>query len=277
MKITVCLPTRGRPDKLKKSVGALMALASGNHEITYAIGIDHDDPATIDACKTMNGVTGYVMKRRGSLGSIVNTLAEKFPADVHISFADDVEMKEPGWDQHIADAVTEYPDSVMWLMAKVWIDGKIVNENPYAVVPKAWRDAAGYIFTDHFPFWHDDGWLEQVWHYARGTRQLLRIDVEITDDNAGKTHRLHDYIFWRCFYFSPRTEQKRLDEAARIAKALGWPAVEYPEQYQVPPPPMFTDWQIEHRSAGGERTPEYLQAFERAQRIYRGGDFAQQA
>src|ERR1043166_1141029 len=101
MKISVLLPSRGRPERLIKSVTALKDRASGNHEITYAIGCDHDDPATVRACIMLgDDVRAYVLKRRPSLGQIVNVLAEQTPADVYLSYADDIEMHEPGWDQH---------------------------------------------------------------------------------------------------------------------------------------------------------------------------------
>lgn len=276
MKISVLLPSRGRPEKLTKSIRALQNLASGNHEIVYAIGCDNDDQATIRACIELgDGIRAYVMKRRPSLGSIVNILAEQNPSDVYCSYADDVEMMEPGWDQHVADAVEAHPDWVMWHNAKVYVDGALVNENPYAVVPEKWRAAAGKIFTDYFPYWHDDGWLQQVWFYAKGTHQWPVLDVDVRDDNAGKTHRLHDYPFWESFFWN--RDGERLAEAARIAEALGWPKVDNPEQYRIPRREMFTQWQLDHRSAGGDRTPEYLQAFERAKHIYMGGAVGQQA
>ena len=267
MKISVLIPSRGRPEQLIRSVRALQVLASGNHEISYVVGCDHDDPDTVKACIALgDGIRAYVLQRRPSLGQIVNILAEQNPAEVYCSYADDVEMLEPGWDQHVVDAVTDHPDWVLWFRAKVFVDGEVVAENPYAVVPEKWRKAAGRIFTDYFPYWHDDGWLDQVFRFARGTHNWFVVDVKLRDDNRGKTHRLHDYPFWESFFWE--RDGERLAEAARIAEALGWPAVEKPEQYRIPRRPMFTQWQLDNRSVGGERTPEYMQALERAKMIY---------
>jgi len=260
------IPSRGRPDKLTRSVEALKRLASGNHEITYAIGCDSDDPDTIRACVMLGaGVRAYVLKRRPSLGQIVNVLAEQVPADVYCSYTDDIEMLEPGWDQHIADAVEEHPDWVMWLRARV-----AHTFNLYAIIPEAWRKAAGRIFTDYFPYWHDDGWLMQVWHYAKGIDTWVALDVAVREmeATAGKTHRLHDFPYWQAFFAS--RDDERLEEAARIAKALGWPAVDRPERFKVVPIEEFTQEQLDQRSEGGPRTPEYMQALNRAKTLYAG-------
>jgi glycosyltransferase involved in cell wall biosynthesis len=269
MKISVLIPSRGRPETLVKSVMALQRLASGNHEIIYAIGADHDDPATVSACIPLGpSVRVHVLRRRGSLGQIVNILAEQCPADVYCSYADDIEMLEPGWDQHIADAVEQHPDWVMWLKANV-----ADRFNTYAIVPEKWRKAAGRIFTDYFPFWHDDGWLMQVDLYARGAEEWVALEVDVKEmgEMAGKTHRLfaEDFPFWQQFFWS--RDRERLEEAARIAKALGWPVVDHPERFRLIAVEEFTQVQLTQRSEGGVRTPEYMQAFERAKTIFAAG------
>jgi hypothetical protein len=164
--------------------------------------------------------------------------------------------------------VEGHPDWVMWLKGKVFVDGSLVGENPYGVIPEKWRKAAGRIYTDYFPYWHDDGWLDQTFCYAKGTKAWYVLEVELRDDNRGKTHRLHDFQFWQDFYWN--RDGERLRDAARIARVLGWPAVDNPEQYRRPRLPMFTKEQLDQRSVGGERSPEYMQAYQRAQMIYSG-------
>lgn len=258
MKISVLIPSRGRPQQLIKAVTALQNLASGLHQITYAVGCDSDDPDTVRACVVLGqGVRAYVLQRRGSLGQIVNILSEQAPADVYCSYADDLEMREPGWDQLIADALEDHPDWVLWFKAKV-----VGAHTTYAIVPDVWKRAAGRIFTDYFPYWFDDAWLTQLWQYARGRDSWVAVDADLVDDSHGKTHRLHDYPFWEQFFWD--RDGERLAEAARIAKALGWPEVEHPEQYRVDRGTMFTQEQLDYRSEGSPPTPEYVAALERA-------------
>jgi glycosyltransferase involved in cell wall biosynthesis len=263
VKISVLIPSRTRIDKLRNSVTALQSLASGNHEIIYAIGCDSDDPETVHSCAGFDdSVRAYVMNRRGSLGQIVNILSEKYPADVYCSWADDIEMLEPGWDQIVADAVSDYPDWVFFWKAKI---GKV--DTTYAVVPEAWRKAAGRIFTDYFPFWFDDSWLMQLWQYAKGMDAWIALDAKVRETSVlgGKTHRLHDYPFWEEFFWE--RDGERLEEAAKIGKVLGWPPVENPEQFRLGRGVMFTQEQLDYRSEGWAPRPEYIAAKKRAEAL----------
>jgi hypothetical protein len=99
----------------------------------------------------------------------------------------------------------------------------------------------------------------------------LEVDVKEMGEMAGKTHRLfaEDFPFWQQFFWS--RDRERLEEAARIAKALGWPAVDHPERFRLIAVEEFTQVQLTQRSEGGVRTPEYMQAFERAKTIFAAG------
>ena len=198
--------------------------------------MDSDDPQTIAACIPLGpAVRVHVLRRRGSLGQIVNILSEQNPADVYCSYADDLVMQEPGWDQIIADALEDHPDWVLW-----WGAQTVNCKTTYAIVPDVWRKAAGRIFTDYFPFWFDDTWLMQVWQYAVGSvDHWVALDAEIIDDSMGKTHRLQDYQFWEQFFWD--RDGERLEEAARtLPGTLAGLRYQVPEQYRLERGKMFT-------------------------------------
>jgi glycosyltransferase involved in cell wall biosynthesis len=50
-KITILLPTRGRPELLEKSLKSLIDRASNPEDIEIMLGLDEDDTATIDYIK----------------------------------------------------------------------------------------------------------------------------------------------------------------------------------------------------------------------------------
>jgi len=184
-------------------------------------------------------------------------MAEENPADVYIAFVDDAEVQSPWWDEEIYQlGVVPYPDGVFFWESQ--------NKCIFAVVTEKWRRAAGRIFTGYFTYWYDDGWLQQVWQYARGMNGWLKFETKIFD-SGGKTHRMHDYEIWDEFYWERDVE--RLEEAARIAKRLGWPKVANPGQYKNHKILTFSQEQIEERSEGGPKTPEYLAALENAKTI----------
>lgn len=217
MKISVIIPTRRRPYHLEVVIGALHDLCSRMHDITYVVGCDDDDIATIGMAHVISTrgpkVETFCTRRMGSLGNMVNVMAAKYPADVYCSLCDDVEPLTPGWDHILFLHWAQRPDGVWW-----WRTDK-ARPATYAIVSDKWYRASGRIFTDYFPFWWDDVWLLQVWNMA--SRQIpMQAEVWLKDRSFA-THRMRDLQFWAKFYESRRTE--RIMEANRITKALGWP------------------------------------------------------
>lgn len=223
--------------KLGRVVETLRRLASGKNEIVYVIGCDHDDPLTALMAATIEA-RPFIMARKDSLGAMVNAMAEAEPADAYCSYADDVEMKSLWWDEYVRDACDQMPGGVWFWQSQ--------NGAAYAVVSEAWRKAAGRIFTNYFPFWFDDCWLIQVWMYASG-KDLFKLEASV-HDHANKTHRMAEYQKWHDFFWEKDAE--RLEEGARIAKALGWPPVENPERLRLEEGNGLTDEQVTAWSAG---------------------------
>lgn len=258
MRISVLIPSRGRPPGLHAAVTSLHGKASGEHEVRYVIGCDAGDDDTIDLALGLwnEGLPAvpHIAARLPSLGALVNRLAAKCPADVYCSLADDVEILTEGWDRIIAAEWNADPAGVWW-----WCT---TGEADYAIVSETWRAAAGRIFTDIFPYWHDDGWLAQVQRYVTG-RMGQRIDIWL-EDRARSTHRLHDLREWQDFFWSPEMRAERRAEARRIAETLGLPPVENLDALDLG---RATDFDCEAvEKAQGPRTPptpEYLIALAR--------------
>jgi hypothetical protein len=266
VKLTVVIPSRGRPFHLIKAIRLLHSMASGLHQVTYAIGCDADDPKTLGAAYTLMirvpGIQVFCTKRLGSLGEMANIMAARYPADVYCSLCDDVDVLTKDWDNQIYLSWAAKPDGLWW-----WRTLQ-VRPATYAIVSHKWMQAAGRIFTDYFPFWWDDVWLMQVWNMATG---IPAVAVEaFLDDKPFATHRMRDLLFWADFYTSRKGERR--EQAAAIVKALGWPEVKVEDTIcDVRPEFLAQANQIEHNQ--GEKSPptqEYLAAKRRAELIMAG-------
>ena len=62
MKISILLPTRGRTDVLKNSIMSLLDTVKEPNEIELILGMDEDDPATIDYVKE---TLGPILQEKG--------------------------------------------------------------------------------------------------------------------------------------------------------------------------------------------------------------------
>lgn len=262
MRISVLLPSRGRQKMMQEAICSFHAKASGRNEIVYMIGCDADDLLTAAAAYEVraNGVPvrWRVSPRGPSLGALVNALSLEAPADVYCCLSDDVVCLTQDWDEVIADAWRAQPDTVWWWHTQ--------NNATFAIVSEKWRAAAGRIFTDYFPFWHDDGWLLQVSLYATGKPgQILPVCMH---DRAPKTHRLRDMALWNEFYWSRQGERR--EEAERIRAALGLPAVPHDPALDMKLRADAAEWLARVEDMRGDKsppTPEYVAALNRAKAL----------
>lgn len=277
MKISVIIPSRGRPQELIAALHSLHNTESGSNQVAYGVVCDSDDQETIGTCKllqTKMPLSYYVQERNPSLGGMVNKMAEFMPADVYCSLIDDCLCITKSWDRIIADAVTENPKGVWW-----WTP--LEDAQPYllAIVSEQWREAAGQIFTDYFPYWYDDIWLLALWILAtEGPAMYLPITVI---DCPKATHRMRDLRFWHNFYIE--MHGMRAAHAKRIAAKLKFPmsrihgaAIGHPDlsitdalakRLSVTPPEFESQMDHIEDSQGdkGAPTPEYLKAKARAE------------
>lgn len=261
-RISVLIPSRGRPESLAETVVAMSDKASGLNDVRYVIGCDADDPRTIEMALAMREwglpVFPHVAPRQPSLGGLDNLMAARFPADVYCVLGDDFRILTHGWDSAIVCAWMAKPDGVWW-----WSDRK--GEATVPIISERWRAAAGRIFTDYFPFWWDDIWLVEVLRYATGRIGADRLDIWL-QDRARTTHRMRDSQFWHDFFWSRRDERK--EEGRKIAERLGWPRVESLEGLDIGRNPDFDAAEIEAKQGDrGPPTSEYLIAFERAKAL----------
>lgn len=266
MKISVIMPTRGRAMQMVGVLNSLRSQESGKNEVTYGIGCDVDDHVTIGTCEILQPrmpIRWHVTERQPSLGARVNQLAELMPADVYCSIADDVLCMTPGWDEKIAEAFAAKDDGVWWWRMHY------KEYALYAIVSEKWRQAAGKIFTDYFPYWYDDIWLLELWVLA-SEAPFLYVDAQLADCPKA-THRMRDMAFWHDFWHFMRPE--RVKKAREIAKNLGWPEPKTADILATVigrPVPEFVESMTKIEENQGDQGPasiEYIKAKSRAQEM----------
>jgi len=210
MKISVLCASRGNPSGLRTCMGALDALASGQNEIKYTIVCDEDDWETKAASVSL---ADSFIRPRGSLGGAWDYAAAKSPADVYALVTDRSLVVRPYWDVCIADAYKKDDRRVVW-----WT----TNAGPVIpIVPEKWRQAAGQIYTDYFPFWFDDTWLQEVSAMVHGLPIYMVEAACFIHKKTPTTKRLRDLRFWMDFFIAKRPE--RTEHAKKIRESLGLP------------------------------------------------------
>lgn len=217
MKITLALPSRGRPAGLLSVLTSLDALATGNHEITYAVIVDVDDYLT---CKCLqewadqgmlaDGVRVETGIRDKTVNARVNEAMVKYPADIYSQVVDDGFPLTQHWDALLHGAKD--------IPAFCWQEANDPTNATFLVITEKWRQTTGRFYPDYFPYWFADTWIAEVFNLAFG-KPIGIINQLRMGGKRGTTTGMRDLEFWFRFFAFTRTE--RIAEAQLIRAAYG--------------------------------------------------------
>ncbi len=222
MDITVIIPSRKRVRGLYAVLSSLRMLESGLHKISYGVCLDNDDSETRDFCIEAQKVMPLAYRcgpRQKTMGGVINDMAERMKGDVFLVINDDILCISPSWDREIANAVEKTDYGVFWWNNALPTDTRRFMDALYPIITDKWRQAAGGIFTDHYPFWYDDLCLIELW-YMTTEKEPLRLDISIVDKPV-MTTRMRDLKFWQSLY--TKTRRERVKKGIEIAEKLGLP------------------------------------------------------
>lgn len=218
MKITIGLPSRNRPAGLLSVLTAFNALASGTHQITYAVILDDDDYVSLEqfahwdkSGMLPDGVKLFSGPRDRTVNARFNDAMTACPAEVYSQACDDAFPLAFHWDKLLAGA-SQIP-------AFSWQECNDPSNATYLVISERWRQAVGRFYPEYFPFWFADTWIAEVYTLAFakpiGVVNQLRMGGK-----RGHTQGMRDLAFWFDFFAATRVE--RMAEAVSIAKAHGF-------------------------------------------------------
>ena len=251
MDITVITPSRKRVRKLATALTSMRYLESKKNRVHYYVVYDNDDDETHEFCLKLRAEGFNIGLRRGprfeTMGGVVNEVAEYAKADVYLVINDDTLCMGLNWDQVIERACKKTPYGVFW-----WKNALPV-QTLYPIVTEKWRQAAGGVFTDHYPFWFDDLCLIELWMMATDQESIF-LNCKLINMPT-HTHRMRDLRFWQQVY--NKTRPLRVKKALEIAEKLG-----------LPTPKLIMSFAEKVDEAFGSMTSERLREIEVGQ-----GDF----
>ena len=206
---------------LATALTSMRYLESGDNTVHYYVIYDDDDEETHDFCQKLRNSNFPLGYRRGprfeTMGGVINQVAEyahdNDKSDVYLVINDDTLCLSLNWDRYISEAVEKTPYGVFW-----WKNALPV-ETLFPIVTEKWRQAAGGMFTDHYPYWFDDLCLIELWMMATDQESIF-LDCMLIDMPV-HTHRMRDLRFWQQVY--NKTRPMRVEKAVEIAEKLGLP------------------------------------------------------
>lgn len=217
MRITLALPSRNRPAGLLSVLTAMDALATGNHDITYAVILDDDDYVTLEQFEHWersgmlpDGVQKIVAARTQTINARVNHAIKDHPAEIYSQIVDDGFPLTQHWDAILHGAKN--------IPAFCWQEVNDPTNSTFLIISEDWHKVVGRFYPDYFPFWFADTWIAEVYNLAF-SMPISIIQQLRMGGKRGTTLGMRDVAFW--FRFFAFTRSERIAEAQMIRAAWG--------------------------------------------------------
>lgn len=111
VKISLLLPTRGRPEKLKKFLDSACVLAKKPERIQVILYVDEDDLTTL-SFEYKNLETKKLIGPRNTMGFYNTACLKSSDGELVVLVNDDVVIQTKNWDEKIAEFHDAHPDKI---------------------------------------------------------------------------------------------------------------------------------------------------------------------
>jgi Glycosyl transferase family 2 len=164
-RVSLLVPTRNRPEYLKKFIASYFATTSGGDDSEIVFRIDFDDPKTLQILAEYDFPVIIGPRRGGyrSLPSFYNEMARLASGDILMCCNDDVIIETPGWPQLIIEAANKYPDGIFNIgVSTVRLEANFV----FSCVSRKFVERLGFI-NDERLVYSDIFLMDVAKHFGR--------------------------------------------------------------------------------------------------------------
>ena len=192
MKISICCPTRGRPEAMSRLLESVLATTEDAPHIIFYI--DEDDQVSINRASEMmenDQKVGYVLGPRITLSECWNKCAKAATGDILMFAGDDIVFKTKGWDRMVINTFESHPDKYIFVHGD---DGHWGNQfGTHGFIHRKWYETVGYLLPPYFVSDYGDTWINDMSNLLR-RRVYLNFVTEHLHPAWGKaemdqTHR----------------------------------------------------------------------------------------
>ena len=156
--ISLCLPTRGRPEAFKNMYTSAIELADNPNDLEFISFHDDDDRSVYE----YHGYHKVVVGKRDAqpITETWNICVKEATGDLFLFIMDDAVFYTKGWDTATHKAFDESDDKIIF----AYYDDQYYRSNHGSVfcVHKNWIDAVGYLAPHYFTAHFGDGWVNAV-------------------------------------------------------------------------------------------------------------------
>jgi hypothetical protein len=216
--ISLIVPTRYRPGRLAGMWDSALATADAPDALELVYRTDDDDPTEYPE---LPGRTVRVTGPQLLMSCLWNDAQAHAGGELFWHGGDDNLFRTTGWDTAIREAVSRYPDGIVF--AHGMDGGQGANLGTHGFVTREWVQVSGWFLPPYFPSDYNDLWLTEVADRVGRRVCLPGVLIEHMHPAWGKgpedrTHRerlgRHDPGLW------DQTAGERHAHAARLREAM---------------------------------------------------------
>ncbi len=157
--ITLLVPTRARPDNVRRLLTSVDDTAHG--DVAAYFYVDEDDPTrdeTVGVISDWGGVA--LVGPRVVLSETWNRCWSEADPDVAMHCGDDIAFRTVGWDDEVLHQFDRFPDRIAFVHGEDGIQGGRIGTHGF--LHRRWVEAVGYFVPPYFSSDFNDLWLSEV-------------------------------------------------------------------------------------------------------------------
>lgn len=157
--ISVLLPTRNRPDGIRRLLDSISATAVT--DVKVIVYVDDDDPTrelTVRHVLDFGGIA--IVDERVVLSATWNVCYRYATTDVVMQCADDIVFRTRGWDQRVLDEFERSSDHLVFVHGDDGFQRDRIGTHGF--LHRDWIEAVGYFLPPYFSSDYNDLWLTEV-------------------------------------------------------------------------------------------------------------------
>lgn len=219
--ISVCLPTRGRPESFKKMCLSMLETSSDPDDIEFVSYHDKDDESKYEYVGNHKEVIGDRLYNYSQMWNECQKVAE---GPLYLYQADDIFFETKGWDVKVKQVFESYEDKIVF----VCFNDHRHHSNDACIfcVHKNWVDTLGYLTPPYFSSHLPDNWVNDI---AKGVGRRVRLgDVFIrhhwiSDDETHISYvkRRADDPPWEIYNKTKRERKRDIQKLKDFIKNYG--------------------------------------------------------
>jgi hypothetical protein len=190
--ISICTPTRGRPEAFKQMSLSLLENASDPNDIEFVVYRDLDDESVYEYFGNYKEIRG----KRLYADPTYNECQKVATGPIYMIMPDDIIFETKGWDEQVRDAFNKSADKII----AVYFNNGSLSNCGVSCLHKNWIDIVGYLLSPDLVR-RGDVWINQI---AKNLDRRVCLDEVIYRDQRITEDQTHleyqtEYERTRCY------------------------------------------------------------------------------